>query len=157
MLFCNVSRWAQLVSFLWEDVKLSRIVIYRSKIIRVKCSLNWSCINYGELHCGLVARSSLPKDNMSLLTWARISFLGNTRHSKSGVSIKLEVASGLDRVTDFINKGPLVPFSRAGRDGTSKRVLPQKVLKFQSPKNVIFSVLGTKFEDKRACFSFKKM
>ena len=29
---------------------------------------------------------------------------------------------------------------------------PQKILKFQSPKNAIFSVLGTKFEDKRACF-----
>ena len=33
-----------------------------------------------------------------------------------------------------------------------------EILKFQSPKNAIFSVLGAKFEDKtRACFSFKKM
>ena len=77
----------------------------------------------------------------------------------SGVSIKIEVASGLDRVTDCINKRPLVPFSMGwgGGVGGSKRVPPKKILKFQSPKNAIFSVLWTKFEDKRACFSFKKM
>ena len=63
------------------------------------------------------------------------------------------MASSLDRLTDCINKGPLVPFSRGG----SKHVPPQKILKFQSPKNAIFSVLWTKFENKRACFSFKKM
>ena len=31
--------------FSLQNVKLSRIVTYRSKIIRVKCSLNWSYIN----------------------------------------------------------------------------------------------------------------
>ena len=66
------------------------------------------------------------------------------------------MASSLDRLTDCINKGPLVPFSGGGGGG-SKHVPPQKILKFQSPKNAIFSVLGTKFENKRACFSFKKM
>ena len=41
-----------------RHVKSWRIVIiYRSKIIRMKCSLNWSCINYGELHCDLVDSS----------------------------------------------------------------------------------------------------
>ena len=70
--------------------------------------------------------------------------------------MKIEVASGLNRVTDCINKGPLVPFSRKGGEG-SKRVPPQKILKFQSPKNAIFSFLGTKCENKRVCFSFKKM
>ena len=65
------------------------------------------------------------------------------------------MASSLDRLTDCINKGPLVLFSRGG--GGSKHVPPQKILKFQSPKNAIFSVLGTKFENKTACFSFKKM
>ena len=64
------------------------------------------------------------------------------------------MASSLDRLTDCINKGPLVPFSGGGG---SKHVPPQKILKFQSPKNAIFSVLGTKFENKTACFSFKKM
>ena len=63
----------------------------------------------------------------------------------------------MDRVTDCINKGSLVPFSGGGGGGGSKRVSPQKILKFQSPKIAIFSVLGTKFADKRACFSFKKM
>ena len=67
----------------------------------------------------------------------------------AGVSIKIEVVSGLDRVTDCT-------FSR-GEGGRSKRVPPQKLLKFQSPKNAIFSVLGTTFKDKRECFSFKKM
>ena len=33
----------------------------------------------------------------------------STRASK-----KIEVARGLDRVTDYINKGPLVPFSGGG-------------------------------------------
>ena len=28
---------------------------------------------------------------------------------------KIEVARGLDRVTNYINKGPLVPFSGGGR------------------------------------------
>ena len=69
----------------------------------------------------------------------------------SGLSIKIVVASGLDRVTDCINKGLLVPFSGGGW-GRSKRVPRQKILKFQSPKNAIFSVQGTKFEDKRPCF-----
>ena len=75
----------------------------------------------------------------------------------SEVSIKIEVASGMDRVTDCINKGPLVPFSRGGGGGGSKHGPPQKILKFQSPKKGIFSILGTKFEDKRACFSFTKV
>ena len=47
--------------------------------------------------------------------------------------------------------------SRRDLSGRSKRVPPQEILKFQSPKDAIFSVLGTKFENKRACFSFKKM
>ena len=40
-----------------QDVKLSRIVIYRSKAIRMKCSLKWSCVNYGELHCDSIYSS----------------------------------------------------------------------------------------------------
>ena len=35
----------------------------------------------------------------------------------SGLSIKIVVASGLDRVTDCINKGLLVPFSGGGGGG----------------------------------------
>ena len=36
--------------------------------------------------------------------------------------------------------------------GRSKCVLPQKILKFQGPKNAIFIVLGTNFENKRVFF-----
>ena len=43
--------------FSLQDVKLSRIVIYRYNIIRIKCSFNWSCINYGEIHCDSVDSS----------------------------------------------------------------------------------------------------
>ena len=72
-----------------------------------------------------------------------------------------KVASGLDRVSDCINQEQLVPFSCGGGGGRgrSKRIPPQKSLKFQSPKNAIFNVLGTKFEDKRVgfFFSFKKI
>ena len=57
----------------------------------------------------------------------------------------------MDRVTYCINKGPLVLFFSGGGGG-SKPVPPQKILKFQSPKNAIFSVVGTKFEDKRVFF-----
>ena len=73
-----------------------------------------------------------------------------------GVSIKIEEASRLGRVTDCINKGPLVPFSRdGGGGGVEVHSAPEN---FEFPKkNVIFSVLGTKFENKRTCFSFKKM
>ena len=86
----------------------------------------------------------------------RISWIILNELQNAGVSIKIEVASCMDRVTDCINKGPLVPFSTGGGGG-SKRVWPQKILKFQSPKKAISSVLGTKFVDKMACFSFKKM
>ena len=57
MFFCNVvSRWAQLVSFLicLQDVKLSRIAIYRYEFRRMNCSLNWSFMSCGELHCDSV-------------------------------------------------------------------------------------------------------
>ena len=50
----------------------------------------------------------------------------------SGLSIKIVVASGLDRVTDCINKGPLVPFSRGGGGG-SKRVPPPKKFEISKP------------------------
>ena len=94
-----------------------------------------------------------PFNQMVIGKKARISGF----HELPGVSIKIEVASGLDRVTDCINKGPLVPFFLGGGGREPRCVLPQKILKFQSPKNAIFSVLGTKVEDKRGCFSFKKM
>ena len=57
MFSCNVvSRWAQLVSFLncLQDVKLSRIAIYRDEFRRMNCSLNWNFISCGELHCDSV-------------------------------------------------------------------------------------------------------
>ena len=41
-----------------------------------------------------------------------------------GVSIKIEEASSLGRVTDCINKGPLVPFSRGG--GVKVHSAPEK-------------------------------
>ena len=61
------------VSFL---CRMLQIVIYRSKVIRMKCSLRWSCINHGELHCDSVDSSLLFF--VSLLTGARISFLGDS-------------------------------------------------------------------------------
>ena len=57
------------------------MVIYRSKIIRLKCSLNRSYINYGELHFDSVNSSLVffyPLDSVSLLTGARSSSLGNS-------------------------------------------------------------------------------
>ena len=74
-----------------------------------------------------------------------------------GVSIKIEVASRYGQSNRLYQQGVVGPLFWGGGGGVSKRVSPQKILKFQSPKIAIFSVLGTKFADKRACFSFKKM
>ena len=43
-MFCH-SGSSSLVCFFWRDVKFSRIVIYRYKFRRMKCTLNWSYIN----------------------------------------------------------------------------------------------------------------
>ena len=67
--------------FFAECLKWSRIVIYRSKVTRFKCSLNRSYINYGELHFDSVNSSLVffyPLDSVSLLTGARSSSLGNS-------------------------------------------------------------------------------
>ena len=64
-----------------------------------------------------------------------------------GVSIKIEVATGLDRVTDCTNKGLLVPFSRGGGEGEVKVHSARENFKFQSPKNAIFSVLDARTTD----------
>ena len=70
MFSCNVvSRWAQLVSFLncLQDVKLSRIAIYRDEFRRMNCSLNWSFIGCGELHCDSVKIRTMINPNLFFL------------------------------------------------------------------------------------------
>ena len=70
MFSCNVvSRWAQLVSFLncLQDVKLSRIAIYRDEFRRMNCSLNWSFISCGELHCDLVKIKTMINSSLFFL------------------------------------------------------------------------------------------
>ena len=70
MFSCNVvSRWAQLVSFLncLQDVKLSRIAIYRGEFRRMNCSLNWSFISCGELHCDSVKIKTMINSSLFFL------------------------------------------------------------------------------------------
>ena len=70
MFSCNVvSCCAQLVSFLscLQDVKLSRIVIYRDEFRRMNCSLNWSLVSCGELHCDLVKRKAMINSSLFFL------------------------------------------------------------------------------------------
>ena len=70
MFSCNVvSHWAQLVSFLncLQDVKLSRIAIYRDKFRRMNCSLNWSFIGCGELHCDSVKIKTMINSSLFFL------------------------------------------------------------------------------------------
>ena len=70
MFSCNVvSRWAQLVSFLncLQDVKLSRIAIYRDEFRRMNCSLNWSFISCGELHCDSVKIKTMINSSLFFL------------------------------------------------------------------------------------------
>ena len=81
---------------------------------------------------------------------------------QAGVSIKIEVASGLDRVTDCINEGPLVPFSSGGGVGGGLSAFrPPKFWNFKAPK-MRFSVfwrlnLRTKervFHSRKCSFQF---
>ena len=70
MFSCNVvSCWAQLVSFLncFQDVKLSRIAIYRDEFRRMNCSLNWSFISCGELHCDSVKIKTMINSSLFFL------------------------------------------------------------------------------------------
>ena len=70
MFSCNVvSRWAQVVSFLncLQDVKLSRIAIYRDEFRRINCSWNWSFISYGELHCDSVKIKTMINSSLFFL------------------------------------------------------------------------------------------
>ena len=70
MFSCNVlSHWAQLVSFLncLQDVKLSRIAIYRDEFRRMNCSLNWSFISCGELHCDSVKIKTMINSSLFFL------------------------------------------------------------------------------------------
>ena len=63
-----------------------------------------------------------PFNQMVIGKKARISGF----HELPGVSIKIEVASGLDRVTDCINKGPLVPFFLGGGGESLGAFCPRK-------------------------------
>ena len=68
MFSCNVvvvSRCAQFVSFLncLQDVKLSRIVIYRDKFRRMKCNF----ISCGELHCDSVKIKTMINSSLFFL------------------------------------------------------------------------------------------
>ena len=89
MFSCNVvSRWAQLVSFLncLQDVKLSRIAIYRDEFRRMNCSLNWSFISCGELHCDSVKIKTMINSSLSL-DWSDclvVLLLSATHFRKSG-------------------------------------------------------------------------
>ena len=70
MFSCNVvSCWAQLVSFLncLQDVSLSRTAIYRDEFRRMNCSLNWSFISCGELHCDSVKIKTMINSSLFFL------------------------------------------------------------------------------------------
>ena len=72
----------------------------------------------------------------------------------TGLSIITEVASSLNRVTDCINKRPLVPFflGCGGRGGGSGGVFPQSILEFQSPKMPFPVFQGLNWEQKSVFF-----
>ena len=75
----------------------------------------------------------------------------------TGLSIITEVASSLNRVTDCINKRPLVPFflGCGGRGGGSGGVFPQSILEFQSPKMPFPVFQGLNWEQKSVFHSRK--
>ena len=78
--------------------------------------------------------------------------------SEPGVSIKIEVASGLDRVTDCINKGPLVPFS-GGRGvgwGGQSAFRPRKFWNFKALKMRFSAFWGLNLRTKESVFHSRK-
>ena len=63
-----------------------------------------------------------------------IEFYHPQQWCQPGVSKKkIEVARGLDRVTDYINKGPLVPFSRGGGGGGVKACFAPENFEISQP------------------------
>ena len=91
-------------------------------------------------------------------------FGGNAKNGSvadycSGVSIKREESSRFKYSNRLYQEGAISPlFQEGGRwgEGVSEDVLPQKILKFQSPKKVIFSILGTKVRTKEHVFHSRK-
>ena len=69
----------------------------------------------------------------------------------TGVSIKIEVASGLNRVTDCINKGPLVPFS------ILSALRPRKFLNFKALKMRFSAFWGLNLRTKERVFIQKNV
>ena len=82
MVSCNVlSCWTQLVSVFFFCRMLNflgSIVIYTSKFRRVDCTLNWSYIHYGGLHC-----DSKYKQKIILVSNTRpLKFISAPREAK---------------------------------------------------------------------------
>ena len=80
--------------FSLQDVKLSRIVIYRYKIIRIKCSFNWSCtlvflgvgailqiwVTSSYIQIWLQARTADPIQHRACNDWSKtVEFQQNTK------------------------------------------------------------------------------
>ena len=61
----------------------------------------------------------------------------------------------IEHITDYINKQPLVPFLQGGRG--SGHVLPQKIVKFQSPKRRFSVFWGLNLRTKKAVFHRKNV
>ena len=50
-----------------QDVRLSRIAIYRYEFRRMNCSLNWNFISCGELHCDSVKIKTMINSSLFFL------------------------------------------------------------------------------------------
>ena len=79
----------------------------------------------------------------------------NQEATDSGVSIKTAVDSRIEYSNWLYWQGVVSPLFLGG-EGVRGHASPGN-FEISKPYNVIFSILGTKFEDIRACFSFEKM
>ena len=80
MFSCNVVlRWAQLFSFLicLQDVKVSRIAIYRYELRRMNCSLNWSSMRLWRVALWLSRDKNNDKLQLVFLKTMRVFGLGD--------------------------------------------------------------------------------
>ena len=77
------------------------------------------------------------------------------RKNFSGVSLKIEVASRFEQSNRQYQQGAVAPLF-LGEEGPWAHSSPEN-FEISKSLNTIFSILGNKFEDKRAYFSSKKM
>ena len=136
-----------------SETRKFHVTVMQQRLRNVQKSvMHMKSCSFANLHVNLLLFCCCKK---SLLLWSR------NLATMAGVSIKIEVASDLDRVTDCINKGPLVPFSRGGGGEGGRGFIivycPRKCLNFKVLEMQFSTFWGLNLRTKERVLSFEKM